>query len=266
MMLWLNNQHSIVFRILALIFGILSNGSVSLGRPLKVYAPDWPPFYIQDGGSGQNKGMAWDILATCTRSIDPSTIFDNYPIRRMMKLMEEGEIDVNIMSYKPDREKMLSYGKEVIFENNYVIIVGNHVTKPIRKLNDLDTLSVAQLVGLRPSDTFKAWFDRRLANKAGKETLQLNSEEQILKMLANGRIDATVASEAEFKWRSQRLGLTHRIRHTKLLIQKQPYFFVMAKQSPIFRTKPVTLQRMDQCVRDLKKSGIWTEMKNRYQL
>jgi len=258
--------NSTTTRQLILIFVLSSHAVATFGRPLKVYTPDWPPFYIQEGGGGTNRGMAWDILATCTKSIDPSVVFDNYPIRRMMKLMEEGELDVNIMSFKPDREKILSYGREVIFENNYVIIVGNHVTKPIRKLADLDTLSIAQLVGLRPSDTFKSWFDKRLANKGGKETLQLNSEEQILKMLANGRIDATVASDAEFKWRSQRLGLTHRIKSTKLTIQKQPYFFVMAKQSPIFRTKPTTLQRMDNCVRNLKKSGEWAEMKNRYQL
>lgn len=251
---------------LILVFGLFFDAVTAFGRPLKVYTPDWPPFYIQEGGGGANRGMAWDILATCTRSIDPSAVFDNYPIRRMMKLMEEGELDVNIMSFKPDREKIVSYGREVIFENNYVIIVGNHVTKPIRKLSDLDTLSIAQLVGLRPSDTFKAWFDKRLGNKGGKETLQLNSEEQILKMLANGRIDATVASEAEFKWRSQRLGLVHRIKSTKLTIQKQPYFFVVAKQSPILRTKPMTLQSMDNCVRNLKKTGTWAEMKNRYQL
>lgn len=236
------------------------------GRPLTVYTPDWPPFYIQDDESNSNKGMAWDILGLCTREIDRSVIFDNYPIRRMMKLMEDGAIDVNIMSFKPDRTKIMSFGKEVVFENNYVIIVGQHVSKPIRKLTDLNNLSIAQLVGLRPSDEFKAWFDNRLKHKDGKETLQLNSEEQILMMLANGRIDATVASEAEFKWRSQRLGIRSRIRPTKLSIQKQPYFFVVAKQSPIYRAKPEVLKQMDRCLKNLKKTGRWAQLRNFYNL
>ena len=262
---WLKQHHTIGSPLIFILW-ISSQAVIGFSRPLTVYTPDWPPFYIQEGNTKTNRGMAWDILSTCTRSIDPSAVFDNYPIRRMMRLMEDGEIDINIMSFKADREKILAYGQEVIFENKYVIIVGNHVTKPIRKLSDLNTLSIAQLVGLRPSDTFKAWFDSRLSRKDSKETLQLNSEEQILKMLANGRIDATVASEAEFRWRSQRLGLTQRIRPTTLLIQKQPYFFVMSRRSPLFRDKPGTLKQLDQCVRHLKQSGAWVQMKNYYQL
>lgn len=235
-------------------------------RPLRVYTPDWPPFYIQENDKKDQRGMAWDILERCTRSLGNSTVFDNYPIRRMLKLMEEGELDVNIMSFKSDREKILSYGREVVFENNYVVIVGGHVKKNIRKLSDLDGLSIAQLVGLRPSDSFKLWFNARLNKKSELDTLLLNSEEQILKMLANGRIDATVLSEAEFRWRSRKLGLVGRIKNTKLLIQKQPYFFVMAKQSPIYKARPATLSKMDSCVKNLKRTGAWGELRSRYQL
>lgn len=239
---------------------------VVVARTLSVYTPDWPPFYIQEPGQENSRGLAWDVLATCSRRIDANPVFDNYPIRRMVKKMEDGELDLNIMSFKEDRLRLMAYGKEVIFENDYIIITGSHVTKPIRKLSDLNDLSVAQLVGLRPSDEFKRWFDERLKNKSGKDTFQLNSEEQILKMLANGRVDATVASRAEVKWRSKRLGLTSRIRATNLLIRKQPYFFVMAKQSPIYKARPSSLSKLDACVRDLKRSGSWAKLKSRYQL
>lgn len=245
--------------------GALTSGTSS-AKPLSVYTPDWPPFYIQEADQGNSRGMAWDVLATCSRRIDKNPVFDNYPIRRMIKKMEDGELDLNIMSFKEDRLRIMAYGKEIIFENDYIIITGSHVTKPIRRLSDLNDLSVAQLVGLRPSDEFKRWFDDRLKNKSGKETFLLNSEEQILKMLANGRVDATVASRAEVKWRSKRLGLQSRIRETNLLIRKQPYFFVMAKQSPIYKARPSSLSTLDACVRDLKRSGSWANMKSRYQL
>jgi ABC-type amino acid transport substrate-binding protein len=235
-------------------------------KNLSIYTPDWPPFYIQDVDQNNARGMAWEVLATCSRKIDKNPVFDNYPIRRMMKKMEDGELDLNIMSFKEDRLRIMAYGKEIIFDNDYIIITGSHVTKPIRKLSDLDDLSVAQLVGLRPSDEFKRWFDNRLKNKSGKDTFLLNSEEQILKMLANGRVDATVASRAEVKWRSKRLGLTNRIRTTNLSIKKQPYFFVMAKKSPIYKARPNSLASLDACVRDLKRSGGLARMKARYQL
>jgi polar amino acid transport system substrate-binding protein len=240
------------------VIGALTSAT-SAAKPLSVYTPDWPPFYIQEADQGHSLGMAWDVLATCSRRIDKNPVFDNYPIRRMIKKMEDGELDLNIMSFKEDRLRIMAYGKEIIFENDYIIITGSHVTKPIRRLSDLNDLSVAQLVGLRPSDEFKRWFEDRLKNKSGKETFLLNSEEQILKMLANG-------SRAVVNWRTQRLGLTSRIRETNLLIRKQPYFFVMAKQSPIYKARPSSLSTLDACVRDLKRTGSWAKMKSRYQL
>jgi polar amino acid transport system substrate-binding protein len=261
---WRNLNLFFFYSFIQIIYS-LSAGVVS-ARTLSVYTPDWPPFYIQEANQGNSRGMAWDVLSTCSRRIDKTPVFDNYPIRRMIKKMEDGELDLNIMSFKEDRLRIMAYGKEIIFENDYIIITGGHVTKPIRRLSDLNDLSVAQLVGLRPSDEFKRWFDDRLKNKSGKETFLLNSEEQILKMLANGRVDATVASRAEVKWRSKRLGLTSRIRETNLLIRKQPYFFVMAKQSPIYKARPSSLSTLDACVRDLKRTGSWAKMKSRYQL
>lgn len=261
----LRNSHLFLSLLVVKSICLLIPGSLA-ARTLAVYTPDWPPFYIQDRDNDNSRGMAWDLLATCSRKIDKNPVFDNYPIRRMMKKMEDGELDLNIMSFKEDRLRILDYGKEVIFENDYIIITGSHVTKPIRKLSDLNNLSVAQLVGLRPSDEFKRWFDQRLKTKSGKDTFLLNSEEQILKMLASGRVDATVASRAEIKWRSKRLGLTNRIRTTNLLIRKQPYFFVMARQSPFYKSKPHSLRTLDACVRDLKRSGSWANLKTRYQL
>ena len=236
------------------------------GRALTVYTPDWPPFYIHESSSADSKGMAWDILRKCARTIDDAPIFDNYPIRRMLKLMEDGQLDVNIMSFKEDRTKFVTYGKEVVFENNYVVWVGSHVTKKIRSLSDLNNLSIAQLVGLRPSDQFKLWFDARLKNQGPKETLVLNEEEQILKMLASGRVDATVGSEAEVRWRSRKLGLSSQIKNTNVLMQKQPYFIVVAKQSPLFKERPSLLPKLDQCIRDLKREGTWATLRKQYDL
>ena len=68
--------------------GALTSGTSS-AKPLSVYTPDWPPFYIQEADQGNSRGMAWDVLATCSRRIDKNPVFDNYPIRRMIKKMEE---------------------------------------------------------------------------------------------------------------------------------------------------------------------------------
>ena len=236
-----------------------------LARSLTVSTPDWPPFYIHEEKEPRNKGLAWDILSKCTSQINKSVRFDMYPIRRMFKYMEDGSLDVNIMSYKPERLSALDYGKELVFENTYSVWVRSSLPHPVRTLDDLKNLNVALLIGLHPSDEYEAWLAKRLSTTSDKETLIVNEQEQILKMLASNRTDATIASGPEFRWRGSRLGLSAMIRDTPLIIKKQAYFFVLAKKSP-FHNNENLLPLMDQCVKDMKKSGFWAALKNYYQL
>ena len=253
MRLWLN-------------FLALALATSAKARPLTVSAPDWPPFYIHDDGNEPYKGMAWDILANCAGQIDKDAVFDMYPIRRMFKYMETGNLDLNIMSFKAERTSTVNYGKEIVFENTYGVWSGASLTAKIKSLTDLNALNVALLIGLHPSEEYKKWLEIRQATPSGKETLILNEQEQILKMLADNRIDATVGSGPEFRWRARKLGLSTKVRDTGLLIQRQAYFFVVAKESSIYKHHPDILRRLDQCVKDMKKSGAWAKLKEHYQL
>ena len=189
-----------------------------------------------------------------------------YPIRRMFKYMEQGELDLNIMSFKADRAGKVDYGKEIVFENNYSVWTRSSLTKKIRVINDLDDLSIAQLVGLRPSDSFKAWFENRLKNPGNKENLVLNDPDQIVKMLASERVDMTVASSPEIRWRSAHLGLRSKVKDSGLIVKKQAYFFVISKASPVYKQNPDLLSRLDQCVKNKKRDGSWASLKLKYQL
>jgi ABC-type amino acid transport substrate-binding protein len=244
----------------------LALATPAMARSLTISAPDWPPFYIHEDRKTPHKGMAWDILATCASKIDKNPVFDMYPIRRMFKYMEAGDLDLNIMSFKTERTSTVDYGKEVVFENTYSVWSRDSLTIKVKSLADLDNLNVALLIGMRPSAEYKKWLERRQSTPSGKETLILNEQEQILRMLADDRIDATVGSTPEFRWRARKLGLTSKLKPTGLVIQKQAYFFVVAKESPIYKQNPRILQRMDQCVKEMKKSGTWLKLKDHYQL
>jgi ABC-type amino acid transport substrate-binding protein len=246
----------------SLIFFLFS--SLANARPLTVSTPDWPPFFIQDRMN--DRGMGWEILATCGSAIEPSLSFDVYPIRRMFKYMERGDLDLNIMSFKEDRTKTLSYGKEVVFENTYGVWLGTHVKKNIRRITDMNDLSVGQLVGLRPSDQFRNWFDNRIKEPTDKEAIVLNDADQVVKMLASQRLDATVISGAEIRWRMKKLGLSGKIKDARFPIKSQEYFFVVSKQSPFFKKNPLMVQQLDRCVRSMKSSGKWQELRKQYDL
>lgn len=118
-----------------------------------------------------DQGFAGEILSLCAVKIDPNANFGAYPIRRMMKYMERGDLDVNIMRFKPDRALFLDYGKQTIFENSSVVWKRRSLKKSIKTIHDLDSLSVAQLVGLRTTDEFKEWFDSRLKSKSEIDSL-----------------------------------------------------------------------------------------------
>jgi polar amino acid transport system substrate-binding protein len=239
---------------------------VASGRNMTISAPDWPPFYIQDASRANARGLAWDILKICSAKYDKSPQFEMYPIRRMFKYMDDGTLDLNIMSYKADRAESLAYGKEVVFENTYGIWTRSSLMTTIGSMRDIDKLSIAQLIGLRPSDEFKSILEERLKSSTGKETLILNDPDQIVKMLASNRIDATVASLAEIRWRAARLGVSRQLRFSGIVVQKQKYFFVMSRKSPIYNERPQILTGLDQCVKDLRRSGAWDRLRSQYGL
>jgi ABC-type amino acid transport substrate-binding protein len=255
-------------RWLSLTFGLILmvSATVSHGRSLTVSFPDWPPFYIHDASRPTEQGLAREILGICAEEVDKTANFDMYPIRRMFKYMERGDLDLNIMSFKPDRLATLDFGKELVFENSYVVWTRRSLNKRITSIQDLDSLTIGQLVGLRPSDPFKLWFENRLKTQPDKETLVVNSPEQLLKMLASERIDVTVASQAEFKWRGKKLGLTSKIKNSGFVIKSQDYFLVMSKASPLYKQNPQLLNTLDQCVRKLKITGKWAKLREHYDL
>ena len=240
-------------------------------RSLTISAPDWPPFYIHDSDNPDHRGLAWDIVSSCVKSLAVDAEYEMYPIRRMFRYMELGELDLNIMSYKADRAKSVEFGKEIVFENSYGVWTSGSYRRQIRSIADLRDASIAQLIGLRPSDEFKAFMEERLARASEnpdsqKDTLVVNDPDQIVKMLASGRIDATVASVAEISWRARRLGLQNKIRFSGLVVQKQKYFFVVSRSSPYTRARPDLTRRMDQCVKELKKNGRMSQIHGRYKI
>jgi polar amino acid transport system substrate-binding protein len=184
----------------------------------------------------------------------------------MFKKMTSGDLDVNIMSFKAERTSALDYGKEVVFENTYGVWSRVSLPSKVKSLNDLNVMNVSLLIGLQPSREYKKWLANRPSEAPSKETLILNEQEQVIKMIADNRVDATIASGPEIRWRARKLGLTSKIKDTGLIIQKQPYFFVVAKESPRYKQNPDIVRRLDQCVKEMKKSGTWLKLKEYYQL
>jgi ABC-type amino acid transport substrate-binding protein len=246
-------------------YAILFPSSMGIARPISISAPDWPPFFIHDAPNEANLGMGWDILKRCTTQLTLPATFETYPISRMFKYMEGGQLDLNVMSFKPERTKILDYGREMIFENNYNIWIRANLTNKIQRLADLESLNLAFLTGSKTTAEAQSMLEHRKGNNS-IETIYVNEQEQIIRMLAAGHSDATISSSPEFRWRLKQLKLEHKLLDTGISIQSQAYFVVASKNSDVYRQNPNLLNQIDQCVKNLKSTGVWAQLKKRYEL
>lgn len=234
---------------------------------ITISAPDWPPYYIdQTKEPGDLKGFGWEISNMCSIKLGLSPKFEQFPIRRMFKEMEKGTLELNIMSFKADREKAVSYGKEVVFSNSYGLWTRTGLQRIPKTFTDLDTLTLAELVGLRTSDAFREYLDRRHKMSGDSKIQTLSETDAIAKMLASSRVDAAVTSNAEMRYRLKKLGLTSKVSQAPLNVTTQDYFFVISKNSKILKTQPDIVVKFDQCVRQLKSNGIFEKLANKYSI
>lgn len=228
-------------------------------RPLMVSAPDWPPFYIEGRPIGK-RGLATEVLSRCSESLKLSYQLVDLPINRMFKAMERGDLDVNIMSFKPDRTKFLVYGKAPVFKNSYVPFVKRGSTIKIKSIASFDNLRVGDYVGIRTSDEFRAYLDKRLAQPDGRVDV-VNAADSLVKMLVKGRIDITVAAKTELPFRAQSMGYPPgSIQPLPYVLKSADYFVVISKASPLLRSRPSLVTEFDHCITAMKKDGTYARL------
>ena len=255
------------------IFAVLGQFLLNLpaqANALSFSAPDWPPFYISKPAHNKDlytqPGFATEIITLCSQKSNFQVLLKELPIKRMFREMDSGDLDLNIMSFKADRTKSLNFGKEVVFTNTYGLWTRSGLSINVQTLSQLDGLNIVDLVGIRTSDAYRSYIDQRLSKNGSGRVTVVSSVEAIAKMLAIGRADAAVVSIPEMKFRLQKLGLSHRVTNVGFVIKSQPYYFVASKASKNLLTSPGILDRLDQCIRTIKRDGTWEKLKTSYDL
>ena len=146
--------------ILLWLFVVSSFSAFAESSALRINDNDWPPYFF-GGKEGTPKGIGKEILHHCLVDSDYKFKFTFYPINRMHKYMEEGELDINIYSYKPERESFLVYGSEPLFVAGYRPIVRKNETRTIDTIADFEPLLLGHLHGLSYSEPFYRYLMHR---------------------------------------------------------------------------------------------------------
>ena len=71
----------------------------------------------------EGTGLAKEVINLCLQGIGSQAKYQELPVKRTHHFMEVGEIDVTVYSYKEERNEILYYSKEVLFNSEYGFII-----------------------------------------------------------------------------------------------------------------------------------------------
>jgi ABC-type amino acid transport substrate-binding protein len=179
----------------------------------------------------------------------------------MFTYLEEGKIDVNVMSRTAEREAYAGYGRETMFSSSYRPFVRADRNHDIRSLQDLDGLRVGHLAGLECSPAYRSYIDARIAEGTVVVT---TTQESLIRMLLADRIDVFVLPRESLSWRVHTMGARDQIRSIDLDIRTSDYYVTVSRNSELVADNGVFLEAMDACLIQAKRDGSHARILHRY--
>lgn len=247
-------------RFAGLLLGLQIATAAAQAPVLEVTDNDWQPWFFA-GTASAPPGIAREIISDCAAQAGFQTNFRNYPIPRMWEYLRSGQIDLTVVSRKPEREEFLHYTSEPILRETYQPFVHRDSGITITGLKDFDGLRLGHLNGLLYSPEFLAYVKQREA--AG--TLDITTQNIAnIRKLAGGQIDVFVNTKASMLWLARDAGLAGQIKALDLVIYGGDYFIVLSKASMRVADKPALVAQLDACLRRFKETGGYDALLRRY--
>lgn len=250
------------------VFFLLSLNSWAVARgmipraPIEINFPDFPPYYFKDS-QGRRTGVTTDTLTHCLNQINRPFVFVDLPIERMQVGMQEGFIDIHTYSYNKARESFVDFGHEALFRTEYRPFVRADSSISINRLADFDKLRLGHIIGLRYSSEFMDYIEERRKKRTLDEAA--NTEQNFRKLLA-GRIDTFVNAVEPAMYTAHSLGFSHKIKVLDWVAHDGLYFTAVSKNSRHIPDRTVFLQELDACLQEMKKTGAFCSIYQRYGL
>lgn len=252
-------------RVLA--FAVLMISSTAIGAAaaaelgvVRISDPDWAPYFFA-GKADAPPGLAKEVLRTCVEEAGYRPQFVHLPIERMHHYVESGDIDIVTFSYREDREATVRFGEEVLFVDSYRPIVARGSGVAIESISDFDALRLGHVHGLRYSQEFHDYVDRRKA--AGTLSVP-QSTRAALEMLAAGRIDVFLGTLRNLEWIIRTEGRTD-VEILDFDVRTGNYFVTVPRASKGIADPETFLVSVDACIAAMKGDGRYEAILARYR-
>jgi len=206
----------------------------------------WPPFRIEDESAPQKfSGIDIDIMRLVAAELGIEVEIQRHPWGRSLEMLKNGQVDmITGVAFSKERTEFLAYVSTPYASVQPVFYIRKGSAASVKSYNDLYGKSIGQSTSsiyFQPYDT-----DVKL-NK-----VNLSTEEQIIRMLALGRIDLAIGTDPNLAWDIARLGLRDAVEHTSYVPPvKTDLYIAFSKKSSAIEL----LSAIDAVITKMKAAG-----------
>ncbi|MCK7548875.1 substrate-binding periplasmic protein [Marinobacter koreensis] len=182
-----------------------------------------PPYRII--GPDRNTGLYVDIFKEVARLLGWQVRFREAPFRRVLLMMEQGEVDIMLGPLKtPEREKKLAYVAPAFPPERRLFFYMNTKNR-IERYSDLYGKRIGVLDGASYFHQFDE--DGDLQKEPAKRY------ENLMLMMQRGRVDVVIAPELVGRYTIKKLGLEAHV--SPFFVPGERSWIAVAKTSPALR-------------------------------
>ena len=211
----------------------------------------------------EGTGLAKEVINLCLQGIGSQAKYQELPVKRTHHFMEVGEIDVTVYSYKEERNEILYYSKEVLFNSEYGFMVRTDIDIKIDKLDDLSPYVMGHLAGLSYTPELKKIIDDK-AN-IGEVVTGYSLKAMFAQLLSDiPRFEIMADSKHTFYWEAKKLGISDKVKVLDYSIKNKAYYITVSKNSNNIKKPNEFLDKIDACLREIKYNGTYEKILARY--
>ena len=229
---------------------------------VEIGSADWRP-YFYGGRTEGPRGSAVEMFELCLPRFGYRPRFVPATVDEIFAGLKSGRFQVHVLSYRPERAEFLLYGEEPMFYSGYRPFVRPGFELPGTAPADLDGLTVALRTELRLTEELDAYFQRRLDRNDG--IVVVHSDPDALRAVAEGRADVAFLMVSPALRHRRRLGLEQAV---DVLMSEDlktaGYRVAVSRTQTVIEDPERFLADIDTCLRDLKESGQYDEIGDRY--
>lgn len=216
----------------------------------------WPPFRIEAPESERGfRGIDIDIVDRLAEYLDIEIEIQRHPFARALEMIKTGEADlITGIAFSETRDEFIVYIPTSYFAVGPVFYTQKGRGDRIETYDDL--------YGLKIGYSLHSVYFEPFNSDEGLNKIGIPTEEQLIKMVALNRLDATVGTNPNLAYDISRYGLKDRVEKTHYIpADKTPLYLGLSQKHQDSELK----NKIDEFLGQLLQSGEIIKIVSTYQ-